>query len=115
MNSELKARVERADAKLARQKDNMNIASVTLNKDIEKFGTYRQAVLKNTVGRFKEDLEILGKKGKVKGGNFSIPYEIEMSKLSEVTLHEVNFSSEQKMNIVNHVGKAAISGINKLN
>ena len=115
MNSELKARVERADAKLARQKDNMNIASVVLNKNIEKFGIYRQVVLKNTVGRFKEDLEFLGKKGKVKGGNFSIPYEIEMSKLSEVTLNDVNFTSEQKWKITDRVLKATNSGINKLN
>ncbi len=113
MNSELKARIERADAKLARQKDNMNIASIALNKNIEKFGTYRQAVLKNTVGRFKEDLKILGKK--TKGKDYSIPYEMEMTKLSEVTLNEVNFTSEQKWKITDRVLKATNSGINKLN
>ena len=75
MNSELKARIERADAKLARSKEWLERVSTSLNREIDRFGTYRQVVLKNTVGRFKKDLDALGKK--LKGGAYAIPEGIE--------------------------------------
>jgi len=112
MNSELKTRIEKADTKLTYSKDMLETVSASLNREIDKFGIYRQTVLKNTLGRFKADLDIIGKK--VKGGTYSIPYELEMSKLAEVSLNEVNFTSEQKWQIANNVGKAAIAGTNKV-
>lgn len=112
MNSELKARIEKADAKLACSKDMLETVSASLNREINKFGTYRRTVLKNTLGRFKADMEIIGKK--VKGGTYSIPYELEMSKLVEISLNEVNFTSDQKWQIANNVGKATIIGTNKV-
>ena len=112
MNRELRARVEAADLKLEKSKGTLERVTISLNSEIDKFGVYRRTVLKNTLGRFKADMEVLGKK--VKRGAYSIPYELEMSKLAEITLNEVNFTSDQKWQIANHVGKATIAGTNKV-
>lgn len=112
MNSELKARIERADAKLARSKHTLECVSASLNREIERFGTYRQVVLKNTVGRFKEDLNTLGKK--LKGGAYNIPEGIEMPDVAALSFQTVNFSSEQKWRIADGVGKVALISTNKV-
>lgn len=112
MNSEMKARIERADAKLAQFKCLLQIASTSLNREIERFGTYRQVVLKNTVGRFKEDLNTLGKK--LKGGAYNIPEGIEMPDIAVLSFQTVNFSSEQKWQIADSVSKAALISTNKV-
>lgn len=112
MNSELKARIEQADAKLALAKLILQLASTALNREIERFGTYRRNVLKNTVGRFKEDLETLGKK--LKGGTYDIPEGIKMPDVAALSFQEINFSSEQKWRIANGVGKAVFNGTNKV-
>ena len=112
MNSELKARIERADAKLARSKEWLERVSTSLNREIDRFGTYRQAVLKNTVGRFKKDLDALGKK--LKGGAYAIPEGIEMPDIAVLSFQTVNFSSEQKWQIADSVSKAALISTNKV-
>ena len=112
MNSELKARIEKANAKLASSKDMLEAVSASLNREIDKFGSYRRRVLKNTLGRFKADMEIIGKK--IKNSTYSIPYELEMTKLADITLNEVNFTSDQKWQIANNVSKATIAGTNKV-
>lgn len=112
MNSELKARIERADAKLAQVKQSLQLASTSLNREIERFGTYRRDILKNTVGRFKEDLETLGKK--LKGGAYEIPEGIKMPDVAALSFQEINFSSEQKWKIAGNVSKAASIGTNKV-
>ena len=56
MNSELKAKIKMADAKLACSKNVLDTVSTSLNREIEKFGIYRQTILENTVGRFKRDI-----------------------------------------------------------
>lgn len=112
MNSELKARIERADAKLAQFKCLLQLASTSLNREIERFGTYRQVVLKNTVGRFKKDLDVLGKK--LKGGAYAIPEGIETPDVAALSFQEINFTSEQKWRIADGVGKAALIGTNKV-
>ena len=112
MNSELKARIERADAKLARSKEWLERVSTSLNREIDRFGTYRQAVLKNTVGRFKKDLDALGKK--LKGGAYAIPEGIETPDVAALSFQEINFTSEQKWRIADGVGKAALIGTNKV-
>ena len=112
MNSELKARIERADAKLAQFKCLLQLASTSLNREIERFGTYRQVVLKNTVGRFKEDLNALGKK--LKGSAYAIPEGIEMPDVTALSFQEINFTSEQKWRIADGVGKAVLIGTNKV-
>lgn len=112
MNSELKARIERADAKLARSKEWLERVSTSLNREIDRFGTYRQVVLKNTVGRFKKDLDALGKK--LKGGAYAIPEGIETPDVAALSFQEINFTSEQKWRIADGVGKAALIGTNKV-
>ena len=112
MNSELKARIERADARLARSKEWLERVSTSLNREIDRFGTYRQAVLKNTVGRFKKDLDALGKK--LKGGAYAIPEGIEMPDIAVLSFQTVNFSSEQKWQIADSVSKAALISTNKV-
>ena len=112
MNSELKARIERADARLARSKEWLERVSTSLNREIDRFGTYRQAVLKNTVGRFKKDLDALGKK--LKGGAYAIPEGIETPDVAALSFQEINFTSEQKWRIADGVGKAALIGTNKV-
>ena len=112
MNNELKARIEQADAKLARAKETLLVVSTALNRDIERFGTYRRNVLKNTVGRFKKDLDVLGKK--LKGGAYAIPEGIEMPDVAALSFQEINFTSDQKWRIADGVGKAALIGTNKV-
>lgn len=112
MNSELKARIKRADAKLEGIKRTLVVVSTSLNRDIEKFGTYRWNVLKNTVGRFKKDLDVLGKK--LKGGAYAIPESIEMPSVAALSFQEINFTSDQKWRIADGVSKAALIGTNKV-
>lgn len=112
MNSELKARIERTDAKLAHSKETLAYVSASLNKEIEKFGTYRWCVLKNTVGRFKEDLNALGKK--LAGSAYDIPERIEMPDVAALSFQEVKFTSEQKWQIAENVSKATLIGTNKV-
>lgn len=57
-------------------------------------------------------MEIIGKK--IKNSTYSIPYELEMTKLADITLNEVNFTSDQKWQIANNVSKATIAGTNKV-
>ena len=112
MNSELQARVDEADARLAHSKDALLIASTALNKEINRFGVYRKTILKNTIGRFKKDMQVIGQK--VKGGTYSIPYEIKMPKLDEISLNEINYTSAQKWQITENIGKATLAGTNKI-
>ncbi len=112
MNSELKLRIRRADEKLAQVKYLLQSESALLNLEIGRFGTYRRVVLKNTVGRFKEDLDTLGKK--LKGGAYDIPEGIEMPDVAAPFFQAVNFSSETKWQIANNVAKATLIGTNKV-
>ena len=112
MNSKLKARIEQADAKLAHSKYLLQLESTKLNQEIERFGTYRRIVLKNTVGRFKEDLDALGKK--LKGGAYAIPEGIEMPDVAALSFQEVNFTSDQKWQIADGVGKVTLVTTNKV-
>ena len=112
MNSELKAKIKMADAKLACSKNILDTVSTSLNREIEKFGIYRQTILENTVGRFKRDMKIIGKQ--VKDNAYSIPYELEIAKLADVTLNEVEFSSEQIFRITTNVSKVTIACTNKV-
>ena len=101
-----------ADAKLACSKNILDTVSTSLNREIEKFGIYRQTILENTVGRFKRDMKIIGKQ--VKDNAYSIPYELEIAKLADVTLNEVEFSSEQIFRITTNVSKVTIACTNKV-
>lgn len=112
MNSKLKARIEQADANLAHSKYLLQLESTKLNQEIERFGTYRRIVLKNTVGRFKEDLDALGKK--LKGGAYAIPEGIEMPDVAALSFQEVNFTSDQKWQIADGVGKVTLVTTNKV-
>ena len=112
MNSKLKARIEQADAKLAHSKYLLQLESTKLNQEIERFGTYRRIVLKNTVGRFKEDLDALGKK--LKGCAYAIPEGIEMPDVAALSFQEVNFTSDQKWQIADGVGKVTLVTTNKV-
>lgn len=97
---------------MARSKEWLERVSTSLNREIDRFGTYRQAVLKNTVGRFKKDLDALGKK--LKGGAYAIPEGIEMPDIAVLSFQTVNFSSEQKWQIADSVSKAALISTNKV-
>lgn len=112
MNSEQKSRIANADAKVERSKDLLKTTSANLNHEIDRFGTYRRTVLKQTIGRFKTDLNIIGKK--IKGCTYHIPYEVEFSKLEEITMNEVNFTSDQKWQIGASVTKATLIATNKM-
>ena len=112
MNNELKNRIKKADSKLQSVKQNLEVVSASLNSEIKAFGDYRLEVLKNTVGRFKKDLNSLKKN--LRAGEYLIPEEVEIKEVMALSSKDGSFIPELNLQIVENVSKVVFVGANKI-
>lgn len=108
MNRELKNRVEACDHNLDQKKDQLEIATALLSNEIFQFGEYRCSVLKDTIGRFKNDMIIIGKY--LEGGGYDIPESIETPQSINLHFEKYEMSEKKKDDIFQHASQAILSG-----
>lgn len=112
MNSELKARIEYADNKLAASKSLLEEASAILNKQIGDFGKFRESTLIDTVGRFKSNMETLGKS--IKDNKFEIPSSLDVPLFGEIHLEEITFTPNQVNQLSVNAANLLLTSSNKV-
>ena len=108
MNRELKNRVESCDHNLDQKKDQLKRATALLSNEIFQFGEYRCSVLKDTIGRFKNDMIIIGKY--LEGGGYDIPESIETPQSINLHFEKYEMSEKKKDDIFQHASQAILSG-----
>ena len=108
MNRELQNRVATCDHNLEQKKDQLNRATALLNNEIFQFGEYRCSVLKDTIGRFKNDMIIIGKY--LEGGGYDIPESIETPQSINLHFEKYEMSEKKKDDVFQHASNAILSG-----
>lgn len=74
MKSELKERIKKAEDEFERYKSYLDSSTEEIQATLENFGYFREASLKEVIGKYKKFLDRLNKK--YKNAQYDIPYEI---------------------------------------
>lgn len=111
MKKELKERVKQCDSIIQTNKVRFNIALDALNKEIKKFGEFREEVIHDVIDRFRHDMQELKKNVNYE---YAIPEKITANITHQVEYNGKGISFDKNMEMLKHSTDIFFNGANQL-